>query len=69
MKTRRRRPLLRASMVGGAAYHAGKEVVQGREQGAARAPAPAPAELAELKDTGALSREEFDAPKAQLLGS
>ncbi|MGZ4256811.1 MAG: SHOCT domain-containing protein [Gaiellaceae bacterium] len=54
---RRRRPLLRAAMVGGVAYHAGKRVQQGREedydrdariaeleaQQAANAPAAAPA--------------------------
>ena len=31
---RRRRPLARAAMVGGAAYYAGKKVQQGREQDA-----------------------------------
>src|SRR3954453_2390268 len=31
---RRRRPLMRAAMVGGVAYHAGKKVQQGREQDA-----------------------------------
>ena len=69
MKMRRRRPLLRASMVGGVAYRAGKEVAQGPERAAAQAPAPAPAELAELTDIGVLTREEFDAQKAQLLES
>ena len=53
----RRRPLLRAAMVGGVAYHAGKRAQEGREadydrdariqeleaQQAASAPAPAPA--------------------------
>jgi hypothetical protein len=29
---RRRRPLMRAAMVGGVAYHAGKRVQQGREE-------------------------------------
>lgn len=57
MLMRRRRPLLRAAMVGGVAYHAGKKVQQGREedydrdqriaeleaQQAANAPAAAPA--------------------------
>lgn len=44
---RRRRPLLRAAMVGGGAYYAGKKVQQGREQDADQdqnpegAPAPA----------------------------
>jgi membrane protease subunit (stomatin/prohibitin family) len=31
---RRRRPLMRAAMVGGAGYYAGKKVQQGREGGA-----------------------------------
>jgi len=96
---RRRRPLMRAAMVGGVAYHAGKKVQQGREQDAetearleqlesqqqyaapAPAPAPAPAagglspdvieqlkQLAQLKDAGVLTPEEFDAQKAKLLG-
>ena len=77
MMMRRRRPLLRATMVGGAAYHAGKS-----QQVAAPDPAaPAPAgglsdaaiaqlkELAQLKEAGVLTQEEFDAQKQQLLGS
>ena len=32
MMMRRRRPLLRAAMVGGVAYHAGKRVQEGREE-------------------------------------
>jgi len=31
---RRRRPLMRAAMVGGAGYYAGKKIQQGREQDA-----------------------------------
>lgn len=94
MMRRRRRPLLRAAMVGGVAYHAGKKTQQGREQEAdqeariealesqpAAAPAPAPAgglsdaaiaqlkELAQLKEAGVLTQEEFDAQKKQLLGT
>jgi Short C-terminal domain len=34
MFRRRRRPLMRAAMVGGGAYYAGKKVQQGREQDA-----------------------------------
>jgi hypothetical protein len=75
MMMRRRRPLLRASMVGGVAYQAGKK-------GQAAAP-PAPAapagglsdaaiaqleELAQLKDAAVLTQEEFDEQKRQLLG-
>jgi hypothetical protein len=41
---RRRRPLMRAAMVGGVAYHAGKRMEQGREQDAYR-----DAEIAELQ--------------------
>ena len=78
MMMRRRRPLLRATMVGGAAYHAGTS-----RQVAAPDPAAAPAsagglsdaaiaqlkELAQLKEAGALTQAEFDAQKQQLLGS
>jgi hypothetical protein len=68
---------MRAAMVGGVAYHAGKNV----HQDAVAAPAPAaPAgglseaamaqlkELGQLKDAGVLTQEEFDAQKTQLLG-
>jgi Short C-terminal domain len=70
---RRGRPLMRAAMVGGVAYHAGKN--------AAAAPAPATTgglsdakiaqlrELGRLKEAGILTQEEFDAQKEQLLGS
>jgi len=94
MMRRRRRPLLRAAMVGGVAYHAGKKVEQGREQeaeqearldsletqpAAAPAAAPAPAgglsdaamdqlkQLAELKESGVLTQEEFDDQKRRIL--
>jgi Short C-terminal domain len=53
MRMRRRRPLMRAAMVGGVAYHAGKRVQEGRdddyerdaqiEQLQAQQAAPAPA--------------------------
>jgi len=36
MMMRRLRPLMRAAMVGGVAYHAGKKVQQGREEDAYR---------------------------------
>jgi len=36
MLMRRRRPLMRAAIVGGAAYHAGKRVQEGREEDAYR---------------------------------
>ncbi len=77
---RRGRPLMRAAMVGGVAYHAGKK----RQQDAAAAPTAAPAApagalsdaamaqlkgLGQLKDAGVLTQEEFDAQKAQLLAS
>jgi hypothetical protein len=94
---RRRRPLARAALVGGVAYHAGKKVQQGREQDAttdqrleeleyqqqAAAAAPPPAapaggvspeaieqlkQLAELKDQGVLTEEEFEQQKRKLLG-
>jgi hypothetical protein len=97
MMMRRRRPLMRAAMVGGVAYHAGKKVEQGREddayrdqqiadlqaQQAAAPPAAAPAaaggisddtinqlkQLAELKDQGVLTEDEFEAQKRKLLGT
>jgi len=88
---------MRAAMVGGVAYHAGKKVQQGREQDAmteerledleaqqqqpqqSAAPPPAPAggmspevieqlkQLAQLKDAGVLTQEEFDQQKRKLL--
>lgn len=94
MMRRRRRPLVRAAMVGGVAYHAGKKTQQGREQeaeqearlaelenqqGSAPAAAPAPAggisdaamdqlkQLAELKESGVLTQEEFDDQKRRIL--
>ena len=96
----RRRPLLRAAMVGGAGYMAGKagqrnqnrEAEQEQRIGqlesqqapaaapAAAAPQAAPAaagddlvgklkQLADLKTSGVLSDEEFDAAKKKLLAS
>jgi membrane protease subunit (stomatin/prohibitin family) len=67
---------MRAAMVGGVAYHAGKKA----QQNAAAAPAATARglsdaeiaqlkELGQLKDAGVLTQEEFDAQKAQLLGS
>jgi hypothetical protein len=44
MFVRRRRPLMRAAMVGGASYYAGKKVQEGREDDAER-----DARLAELE--------------------
>jgi hypothetical protein len=96
MMRRRRRPLVRAAMVGGVAYHAGKKTQQGREQeydqearlealesqsAAAAAPAAAPApagglsddamaqlkQLAELKESGVLTQQEFDDQKRRIL--
>jgi hypothetical protein len=89
----RRRPLLRAAVVGGTAYYAGKKVQEGREsdadqearledveaQQAAQQAAPAPGgmtdekieqlkKLGELRDSGVLTDEEFEAQKQQILG-
>ena len=36
MMMRRRRPLMRAAMVGGVAYHAGKKIQEGRDDDYAR---------------------------------
>jgi Short C-terminal domain len=101
MFARRRRPLMRAAMMGGAGYVAGKRVQRGsaresdqearlealeQEGGGGQAAAPAPAapapaaaaggqdvvarlrELKDLLDAGALSQDEFDAAKRQVLG-
>jgi putative oligomerization/nucleic acid binding protein len=81
---RRRRPLMRAAMVGGVAYHAGKKVQEGREadeqagQQAMATPAPSGEgddmiaqleKLGQLKDQGILTDEEFTAQKQKLLGA
>jgi len=66
-------------MVGGVAYHAGKRLH--RHAAAAPTSSAAPAgglseatmahleELGRLKEAGVLTQEEFDAQRAQLLGS
>src|SRR5438874_6083806 len=83
MFMRRRRPLARAAMVGGAAYYAGKRVQDNRYQDAetearlgdleAQQAAPSPPgggglsaasmeqlkQLAQLKDQGVLTEDEF----------
>ena len=61
---RRRRPLLRAGMVGGVAYHAAVPV-----GGLSEAVIAQLKELAQLNHAGLLTQEEFDAQKARLLGS
>ena len=78
----RRRPLLRAAMVGGGAYMAGKHVERGREQDAGQqqaAPEPQPSggmsdaaieqleKLGKLRDQGILTPAEFEAQKQKLL--
>jgi putative oligomerization/nucleic acid binding protein len=64
----RRRPLMQATMIGGTGFAAG--------QAAARRSAPAPPatdlvtqlkDLAQLRDKGSLSPDEFDAAKKKLL--
>ena len=91
----RRRPLMRAAMIGGAGYMAGKAGQRASyreddqearleqlesQQAQPTAPSSAPAsggtdvvsrlkELSELKASGALTQEEFDAAKAKLLAS
>jgi hypothetical protein len=77
----RRRPLLRAAMVGGAGYAAGKRAAK-RDAGTPAAPqAPAPAEapspeagrvealtkLKNLLDSGVLTEEQYEAEKQKLL--
>jgi hypothetical protein len=57
MFMRRRRPLMRAAMVGGASYYAGKKVQEGREEDAERDArlAQLEAEQAEAPPPGGLS--------------
>src|SRR5215218_530003 len=99
----RRRPLMRAALVGGVAYHAGKRTQESRYEDESRdarleqleaqqassaqsaaPPPPAPAapagggmpqsvidqlkQLADLKEQGILSEEEFTQQKQKLLG-
>jgi hypothetical protein len=77
----RRRAIGRTAAVGGAAYYAAKRGAgAGRETGPPEAideaPAPEPAadpveqikELAELREQGILTEEEFAAEKKKLLG-
>lgn len=97
----RRRPLMRAAVVGGGAYAAGKHTARKEDatgaaiqdaqdqaaqaqqmaaQAAAAQPAAAPRaglsdddlaklkQLAELRDTGVLSEEEFEKAKKGILG-
>ena len=78
MMRRRRRPLRRAAMVSGVAYHAGTKTQQGRGA-AAPAADPTPAgglsdaaldqlkQLADLKDSGVLTQDEFDDQKRRIL--
>jgi hypothetical protein len=96
---RRRRPIARAAMVGGAAYYAGKkgseraqresdqeyrlQELESQQQPQQAAPPPAAAapagvspdaieqlkQLAQLKDQGVLTQEEFDIQKRRLLGT
>jgi membrane protease subunit (stomatin/prohibitin family) len=78
----RRRPLLRAAVVGGGAYMAGKHMANAQAEQAQQAqqtavPAPRAAgpsmadqlnQLADLHNQGVLSDDEFAAAKAKLLG-
>jgi hypothetical protein len=58
MGMRRRRPLMRAAMVGGVAYHAGKKVQQGREEDAYR-----DQQIEDLQQQQ--SQQQYQAPPAQ----
>jgi hypothetical protein len=78
---RRRRPLARAAVVGGGAYAIGKrrarrEADDAYEEEAAEEDAGLDqtamndlVKLAELKDKGVLTQEEFDQQKAKILGT
>ena len=79
----RRRPLMRAAVVGGGAYVAGKRSAQrsaqaaGQDEGAAQPAAAGAApsipdqldQLSALRQQGTLTDSEFAAAKAKLLGS
>ncbi len=81
---RRGRPVARAAVVGGGAAYAGKKYGEKKAKEEAEQAAPqggAPAEpdterdtleqlkkLGELRDSGVLTEEEFEAQKKQLLG-
>jgi len=76
---------MRAAMVGGGAYIAGKKVQEGRQQGADQEAAPAAApgpssagtsdmieqlkQLGELRKDGVLTEAEFEEQKQKLLQS
>ena len=82
---RRRRPLMRAAMVGGAGYYAGKKIQEGREQDEPQdepqqEAAPSAGgmtdemidqlgKLGQLHDQGVLTDDEFAAQKQKLLES
>ena len=79
---RRRRPLARAAVVGGAAYHMGKKVQEGNDaqaeleemeaapenDGLSQSSIEQLQQLAKLTDQGVLTQEEFDAQKQKILG-
>src|SRR5213076_3606199 len=54
---RRRRPLMRAAVVGGVAYHAGKRVQEGREEDYDR-----DAKIAELEQQQAMQQQQAAPP-------
>jgi hypothetical protein len=80
---RRRRPLARAAVVGGVAYHAGKRRAENQayaeesayQEGLAEAQSVSDEDishlkkLAELKEQGVITEAEFEEQKAKILGS
>ena len=78
---RRRRPLLRAAAVGGAAYYAGKrraeneadtyqegyDQAQAENEGLTEGDIQQLKELSQLKDQGVLTEDEFEAQKRKIL--
>ena len=82
---RRRRPLMRAAMVGGAGYYAGKKIQEGRQEDAPQdepqqAAAPSAGgmsddvidqlgKLGQLHEQGVLTDDEFATQKQKLLES
>ena len=70
----RRRPLMRAAVVGGGAYMAGKHVANSQADAAAADSGTSSMidqlnQLAALHQQGVLSDDEFTAAKAKLFGS
>ena len=67
MFMRRRRPLMRAAMVGGGAYYAGKKIQQGRQQDAEQDARIQDLDAAPAAPAGGISETTIDQQKQKLL--